>query len=518
VYPKRAVTVVSTDPDSDSGSSAEEGADARRDIDSVLAAVARAPAASPARFGGIRLPEPLRDAASQVAAAHASPDVPAQGDVVGDRYRIERRVGAGGMGVVFAATQLATGRTVALKWMTFEARYRSEAERAHAFQRFAREAQVTARIRHPHVVDVLDASRDPETPYLVMEFLEGGSLRALLDREGGLPFARALELLLPILDAVAEAHRHGVVHRDLKPDNVFLVPKGGALVPKVLDFGVSRLAVGDGNEASLTRTGTVLGTPAYMPLEQLRGQGDVDARTDIYALGVLFYEMLSGRRPFDARNAPDYAALLASERPTPLSRHRPELRGAREAAIMRALNRAPEDRYPDVPAFRKALLAASTSALRARPTGWLLAVALPALVGLVFALQPSASPLPAAQLAPSAAAQHSRAPASPPASPATVQVPPAPEPSAHEAAASPPVAAELPDPARAPVDARTAKRPRQAPALSAPEASRAPGGAVPASPTALRADDFADLPARPAARPVLAPTASPSLSLDRNQF
>jgi serine/threonine-protein kinase len=212
---------------------------------------------------------------------------------------------------------------------------------------------------------VYDASSDEATPYLVMERLEGETLRARIER-APLSWDELLILLVPALRGVVELHRQGIIHRDLKPDNVFLAVEPGSAQPcaKVLDFGVSLLRSVDALEESLTGTGAIVGTPSYMPLEQLRGDDSVDARTDVYALGVVLFEALSGRRPWQARSAAEYGALLASARPTRLSTLRPELKGAREAAIMKALERRPEDRHPSVEAFIAALLETSRPGTR----------------------------------------------------------------------------------------------------------------------------------------------------------
>ncbi len=302
--------------------------------------------------------------------------LPEPGAVLDGRYRLDAVLGAGGMGVVYTATHLTTGKHVAIKWM--RARERSSDEQAKAAERFVREAKAAARIEHPNVVDVYDVGGDPLTPYLVMERLRGENLRTRLERQP-LSWEEAVRLLAPVMQALGRAHAVGVVHRDLKPDNLFLAerPDGEHLL-KVLDFGISRLAsYGDDVEVSLTRTGAMIGTPVYMPLEQLRGASDLDGRTDVYALGVVLYEALTGQRPFPARNPAEYGALLASSEPLPLSALRPELKGAREDVVMRALARDREDRFESMEAFREALLATAgpTPALSS-PRGRVLALAL----------------------------------------------------------------------------------------------------------------------------------------------
>jgi serine/threonine-protein kinase len=293
--------------------------------------------------------------------------LPSAGDVIDERYRIQAELGRGGMGVVFAARNLRTARDVALKWMLPRGLARSAAERSEVTQRFEREARAVGRIDHPNVVRVFDVGGDPDSPYLVMELLSGESLRARLSR-GPLGWDEALALLLPALSGVAAAHHAGVVHRDLKPDNIFVCKDG----VKVLDFGVSRMR-GDEDHTTLTRTGAMLGTPAYMPLEQLRGSRDVDERTDVYALGVILYEALSGRLPYTAQTAADQAVQLATRRPTALGELVPALKGPRADSVMRALALEPSQRYANVEAFERALTAAGVTRRQPR-TRWLLLV------------------------------------------------------------------------------------------------------------------------------------------------
>lgn len=330
-----------------------------RELNVILEALAAAP--RPALGGALRaqLPAPLKDSLT----AENLSDVgkpPSVGELVDGRYRVEGVLGEGGMGIVFVATHLKTHRRVALKWLRFDASYRSASEQDVRLERFAREAHSAGRIRHPNVVDIYDAGTSPTGPFFVMEHLEGETLRARIER-ATFQWDEALQVFLPITAGVSEAHRCGVVHRDLKPDNILLAKQSdGSIRATILDFGISRLSSPDSLEehASLTKTGAILGTPAYMPLEQLRAGGDLDARTDVYALGVVLYEMLSQHRPYVARNAADFAALIACERPTPLSRYRPDLRGARERVVMKALERSPSDRYQSVAAFADALAGA----------------------------------------------------------------------------------------------------------------------------------------------------------------
>jgi serine/threonine-protein kinase len=351
---------------------------AERKEEPAFEALLRRVAAAP------RVPAELLETAEMVAGAPAphlwsAPRLPTAGDVVDGRYRIEGELGRGGMGVVFSARNLRTGRDVALKWMLPRGLPRSASERSEGAERFEREARAVSRIDHPNVVRVYDVGGDPAAPYLVMERLHGETLRARLAR-GQLDWDEALSLLLPAMSGVAAAHRAGVVHRDLKPDNVFVCAAG----VKVLDFGVSRIG-GDEDHTTLTRTGTMLGTPAYMPLEQLRGTRQIDERTDVYALGVILYEALSGRLPFDAHTAADQAVLLATRKPQPLGDLVPTLRGPRADVVMRALTADPAGRYESVESMAQALGGARRDAL-GKARGWLwLALSLCLLAGLLAA-------------------------------------------------------------------------------------------------------------------------------------
>ncbi|MFT3925568.1 MAG: serine/threonine-protein kinase [Myxococcales bacterium] len=290
--------------------------------------------------------------------------LPEVGDVLDGRYQLESILGSGGMGIVFAARNLRTEKKVALKYLTIPQRDRTRSSERRA-ARFLREARAAGRVRHPNVVDMIDVGGDPARPYLVMELLRGQSLYARM-LQGPLPFEDAISILLCSMHGVAEAHRQGVIHRDIKPENIFLAEtvdthepgRKTSMTPKVLDFGVSRITESSTDErpTTLTQAGNVIGTPSYMPLEQLRGKTDVDARADVYSLGVVLYEALSGRRPFEAHNAHDLAIKMATETPARLVLHGGSQADPRlEHVVMRALARVPEDRYPSVEAFAQAL-------------------------------------------------------------------------------------------------------------------------------------------------------------------
>jgi len=257
--------------------------------------------------------------------------------ILGDSYRIQRELGGGGMSHVFLADESRLGRQVVVKVLPPDMGAGVNAER------FEREIQLAARLQHPHIVPLLTAGAQGDLLYYVMPYIQGESLRMKLAREGELPVLEAVKILREVVDALAYAHRSGVVHRDIKPDNV-LLSEGHALVT---DFGVAKAvsaSTGSG-QGSLTSLGVALGTPAYMAPEQAAADPHVDHRADIYAVGALAYEMLCGRPPF---TAPTPQALLAahiSQAPDPASRYRPAVSFQLNALIMRCLEKRPADRW-----------------------------------------------------------------------------------------------------------------------------------------------------------------------------
>jgi serine/threonine-protein kinase len=261
------------------------------------------------------------------------------GTVVDGRYRIDIRIGEGGMGVVYKATHTSLNKTIALKVLRGEM-----AKDAEVVQRFIQEAQAASSIGHENIIDISDFGRLPDgTVYFVMEYLNGQPLNDLIKRGGSIPVGEAMQILRLIASALGAAHQRGIVHRDLKPDNIYLIKRGEtANFVKVLDFGIAKVG---GASNKLTRTGMVFGTPHYMSPEQAAGQS-VDARTDIYALGVIMYEMFTGRVPFDADT---FMAVLTKhmfEKPEPMSNpHAERHLGALEQITMRALEKKPENRY-----------------------------------------------------------------------------------------------------------------------------------------------------------------------------
>jgi serine/threonine-protein kinase len=276
--------------------------------------------------------------------------MPSLGDTIAGKYRIEAILGRGGMGVVYAARHAISERRVAVKWM--EADLQSEPD---ALERFLREARAMGRIDHPNVVGVLDVGTEGPVAYLVMEILRGESLRARMEREGKLSVETALALLLPAMEGVEAAHRAGVVHRDLKPENLFVATTAAGTVTKVLDFGISKLAEKEvlGQQAKqLTKSGHVIGTPTYMAPEQIHGT-TVDARTDVWALATILYEMLSGRTPFEADSFGALLVAIATEPYVPLD---PALVPPNVARLVhKGLAKEPKDRFQSVAELARAL-------------------------------------------------------------------------------------------------------------------------------------------------------------------
>ncbi|MBX3223562.1 MAG: serine/threonine protein kinase, partial [Labilithrix sp.] len=265
---------------------------------------------------------------------------------------MERVLGMGGMGVVVAATHLDLEEKVALKFLL-----PSALEQPALIERFSREARASVRLKSPHVARTLDTGRlDNGSPFIVMEFLEGRDLDAELEARGALPVEDAASYVLQACDAIAEAHAVGIVHRDLKPANLFLARgHDGRSLVKVLDFGISKLTTTGDATAALTSTETVFGSPSYMSPEQMRSSKEVDGRADIWSVGVVLYELLTRRLPFEAASALEIG-LKASQDPTPPPRsHRPDLPEALERLILRCLAKEPKDRFASVGELATAL-------------------------------------------------------------------------------------------------------------------------------------------------------------------
>jgi len=261
------------------------------------------------------------------------------GDVLAAKYRLEALLGSGGMGQVYRAVNEDVGRTVAIKILRAE-----HASNAPIVERFLREARAANLVRHPNVVDVLDIGRAEDgSPFIVQELLEGEDLLKYVQDHGGKLTVSELEAyLLPVVEAVAEAHEHGVVHRDLKPENVFLAARGTRRVPKLLDFGISKIRH---PSIRATEVAVMIGTPAYMAPEQVQGTTDADVRTDVWSLGIMMYELLSGAYPFEAADAPALFVSIATKDVAPVAHVAPHLPAALARVVDRCLRRNPDDRF-----------------------------------------------------------------------------------------------------------------------------------------------------------------------------
>ncbi len=265
----------------------------------------------------------------------------APGTVIDDRYEILERLGSGGMADVYCAQDRQLGRKVALKLL-----YRRFAEDAEFVERFRREASAAAGLQHPNVVGVYDRGEWDGTYYIAMEYLDGRSLKQLVQQEAPLAAEPAIDIVVQILKAARFAHRRGVIHRDLKPHNVIVDAHGRA---KVTDFGIARAGASD-----MTETGSIMGTAQYLSPEQAQGR-PVSATSDIYSIGIILYELLTGRVPFEGDSAVSIALKQVSEPPAPPSSLNPAVTPALEAVVMRALAKEPGERFADADAFIAAL-------------------------------------------------------------------------------------------------------------------------------------------------------------------
>jgi eukaryotic-like serine/threonine-protein kinase len=278
-----------------------------------------------------------------------------EGRVLAGKYRIERVLGRGGMGVVVAAHHIQLDEKVAIKFLLPEA-----VSNAEVVGRFVREARAAVRIKSEHVARVTDVGTlEGGEPYMVMEYLEGSDLAGWLQQRGALPVEQAVEFVIQACEAIAEAHALGIVHRDLKPANLFVVRRADGLWSvKVLDFGISKVTApaGSGSDANFTRTAAVMGSPLYMPPEQMAASKLVDARADIWALGVILYELIAGQAPFAGDTLPEVCMKIALEAPRPIGNFRPGVPQALQAVISRCLEKDRERRYSNVAELAHALL------------------------------------------------------------------------------------------------------------------------------------------------------------------
>jgi len=309
------------------------------------------------------LGEPPRFQSHSRASQRASPSDPrlatedlpvALGELVANKYEVERVLGRGGAGIVVAARNIDLDERVALKFLRPDV-----AEFPEVVARFAREARAAVSIKNEHVCRVLDVGTLPSgAPFMVMEYLEGRDLYRVMRERGALPVAEAAEYVLQVCEALSFAHARGMVHRDIKPENIFLIePKEGIPYVKVLDFGISKGALTNGvSNDSLVKTGALLGTPAYMSPEQIRATTGVDPRADIWAIGIVLYELLTARPAFTADSVPQMAAAILEQQPISVRQVRGEIPLELTAIVERCLSKKREDRPQNVAELATLLL------------------------------------------------------------------------------------------------------------------------------------------------------------------
>ena len=274
-----------------------------------------------------------------------------------DHYRLERELGRGGMGSVYLAEDLKHHRRVAVKVL------RPDLSASLGTDRFLREIEVAARLQHPAILPLHDSGQTDGYVFYIMPYVEGESLRSRLARQGELPVEETARILTEVLDALAYAHGKGVIHRDIKPDNIMLSGRHALL----LDFGVAKAVNDSAGPEFVTTTGLALGTPSYMAPEQAVADKQVDHRADLYAVGVVGYEMLAGRRPFPGNTAQQIVVAQMTKAPDELLSHRPSVPPALAAVIMRAIERNPADRWQSAADMAARLESYVVSSGRARP-------------------------------------------------------------------------------------------------------------------------------------------------------
>ena len=273
-----------------------------------------------------------------------------KGDVFAGKYRIERVIGVGGMGVVAAAQHLELGTLVAVKFLLSEAAGSDE-----AIERFAREARAASRLRGEHAIHVYDVGKHSDgTPFMVMEYLVGDDLGSLLSAHGAFDVSMAVGYVLQACEAIAEAHSIGIVHRDVKPTNLFLTQRvDGSPLVKVLDFGIAKRV--ESQEGTSLTGALIVGSPSYMSPEQMRGSSTVGTRSDIWSIGVCLYELVTGVLPFGGDSPLETCAVVMKDEPAPPTKLRPDIPPAFAQIVMRCLRKDPAERFQDIGALAEAL-------------------------------------------------------------------------------------------------------------------------------------------------------------------
>ena len=287
-----------------------------------------------------RVPDPIASSSDNELRAHVE-------RVLSANYELDREIGRGGMGIVYLARDRRLKRQVAVKVLPPELAFRGEIR-----SRFLREAETAAQLSHPNIVPIYSVDEREGLVYFVMAFVDGENLAVRLHREGALPYDESRRYLLETARALAFAHERGVVHRDIKPDNILINREDGRVM--VTDFGIAR-AITEGSDARLTATGMAIGTPAYMSPEQSMGEREVDGRSDLYSLGVVGYQMLTGDLPFNATSTPALLVKHISEMPTPVHQRAPNVPADLGRAVMMMLEKEPADRFPSAAALATAL-------------------------------------------------------------------------------------------------------------------------------------------------------------------
>ena len=287
------------------------------------------------------------------------------GDVLAGKYRVERVLGSGGMGYVVAARHLQLDQLVAMKFLR---RSGGASEQEEATGRFLREAKAVVRLKNEHVAKVFDVGTlENDEPYIVMEYLDGCDLSALAKKRGAIPVSEATDYLMQACEALAEAHSLGIIHRDVKLANLFVTrgPAGAPLV-KVLDFGISKVNTFGESEHEMTAAASMLGSPRFMSPEQMRDPRAVDARSDIWSLGVVLYRLVAGKPPFEADTLGRLLTMVMHEHPDPLAAVRSDLPPGFSEAVMRCLEKDPHYRYPNIAELAYALSPYAADPHRAR--------------------------------------------------------------------------------------------------------------------------------------------------------